>query len=473
MAYQIKNVDGSPYLKDGKPVWASDSVDVQREAGESKGRIITIVGTDETRDRQGDIVMMNGWDLKDFLKNPVFLWAHDYSSVPIAGAEKVQKKIKPKRMVFTEKFPTEGLFPFADLIYELYKIRQINASSVGFIPVDWEDIKDEDDGAPKYWYPKRYLKQVLLELSGCAVPANPSALQEALKQLGPKSQPEKLWKQLSSGVIEPPSDSVIDKVLNEIIPMKAVYEEESDKVQIPVSLPDLTKQADPVEKEETFETVMTVKTDPAPEGLTEGAEEVLEKGVSGSRTLPLAEKEGAWDGAGAKGRLAAWASNDGSGNKEEMDWAKYRRAFCWYDAENADVFGSYKMPFADVIDGSPKAVFKGVVAAMAALNGARGGAGIPDGDRSKVYGLLAHYYRRFDEEPPDMKSFDKLAEEFEQAVMESEKTIQECNDKILTLVSRVRGLAESETQLKKRIESAVKPNDFRPSSYVQLLLRRR
>jgi signal peptide peptidase SppA len=111
-----------------------------------------------------------------------------------------------------------------------------------------------------------------------------------------------------------------------------------------------------------------------------------------------------WDGGAARDRLAKWASSDGSGDKDKMDWAKYRRGFGWYDAENAENFGSYKLPHHDIEGAKFVVVWGGVRAAMSALLGSRGGADIPAGDRKAVYNHLAKHYKEFDKEPPDFHS---------------------------------------------------------------------
>ncbi len=51
-----------------------------------------------------------------------------------------------------------------------------------------------------------------------------------------------------------------------------------------------------------------------------------------------------------------------------------------------------------------KVVWRGVVAAMTVVNGARGGVDIPDADRRKVYDHFAAHYAGFDEEPPEFRS---------------------------------------------------------------------
>ena len=185
MAQEILDKSGNPVLDPffgtNEKVFASyfrSGVKIEKKV-DMKDRTLTIVGTDETKDREGDIIRVKGWDIKDFLNNPVMLWAHNYSSVPIAAARRLIKKRNPTRMVFEEKFPPEGLFEFADLILALYNIKQINASSVGFIPKKWEKLEKEPDDEG-WGDPREFLIQILLELSGCPVPCNPTALQESL-----------------------------------------------------------------------------------------------------------------------------------------------------------------------------------------------------------------------------------------------------------------------------------------------------
>lgn len=88
---------------------------------------------------------------------------------------------------------------------------------------------------------------------------------------------------------------------------------------------------------------------------------------------------------------------------------KYAKRFFWVDDENADKFSAYKLPHVDVINGKPYAIWRGIVAAMAALLGARGGVDIPNEDREKVYRAIAKYYKKVDKEPPE---FHKAVEFF-------------------------------------------------------------
>lgn len=112
----------------------------------------------------------------------------------------------------------------------------------------------------------------------------------------------------------------------------------------------------------------------------------------GKADLPLAARDRSWDGAAAKSRLAE-ADALGQGclwrsNEAESD---------------STVQSDYKLPFADVIDGTVTAVPAGVFAAAAALEGARGGVDVGD-DTEAIRGRLNGYYskmrREFDD--PDI-----------------------------------------------------------------------
>ena len=189
MAYKLKDVNGELVKLDGKEVMASDAVDVIKGVDIDK-RTLRIIATDESVDRDGDIIMSKGWDFDNYKKNPVFLWAHDYGSVPLAAAVKIERKREPWRIVLTHKFPTAGLNPFADMILELYNEKVINAGSVGFFPFDMERLDMEDIEAADSKLPfagMRFLAQELLEHSGCPVPANPNAVQDASKSLAVKT----------------------------------------------------------------------------------------------------------------------------------------------------------------------------------------------------------------------------------------------------------------------------------------------
>ena len=118
--------------------------------------------------------------------------------------------------------------------------------------------------------------------------------------------------------------------------------------------------------------------------------------------LPVDEDK-EWDGNEAQKNIAKYASSDGSGDKDKIDWTKYRKGFCYYNGDKEENKTSYKFPIADVVDGSLKAIWNGIIAAMGAVNGARSNPDIPDDDRKGIYNHLVKYYEKLDEEPPEYK----------------------------------------------------------------------
>lgn len=131
-------------------------------------------------DRDGEVIDVSGWDLKNFKKNPVIMFAHSYSTLPIGKATKIG--VKDGKLVDVVEFPPEGTYEFADTVARLVDAGYLKTQSVGFIPKKWEDgdWTDEDGKSNK---PRRtYTKQELLEISIVPVPSNPNALMNAVKE---------------------------------------------------------------------------------------------------------------------------------------------------------------------------------------------------------------------------------------------------------------------------------------------------
>jgi hypothetical protein len=118
------------------------------------------------------------------------------------------------------------------------------------------------------------------------------------------------------------------------------------------------------------------------------------KGATTFDDLPLADREREWDAAMAERRVRAWAGG------ENINWDKYRRAFFWYDEDNPELFGSYKLGFADVINGRLTAIPRGIFAAAGAMRGARGGVQIPAKDKQGVINHINRYYEKMAVESP-------------------------------------------------------------------------
>jgi HK97 family phage prohead protease len=114
--------------------------------------------------------------------------------------------------------------------------------------------------------------------------------------------------------------------------------------------------------------------------------------------LPLAGREVPWDSEQARKRIAEWA---GAGQDEStINWARYRRAFLWYERARADETGGYKLPIADVVDGELSVVPRAIFAAAGALQGARGGVDLA-GDEEAVKANVERYYLKMAREFQD------------------------------------------------------------------------
>lgn len=163
-----------------------------KQIGPESERTLRFVGSDETIDRDGDIVDVAGWDLDNYMKNPVVLWSHDgYSVPPIGKTVNLNKDLANKQLVFDIKFPTleemstntasaSEHAKFVDTVYNMCKNGYLNAVSVGFQGVKFK-TRDDDDvlDLPEWQRGTHYMEQELYEISICSIPANPNALQTA------------------------------------------------------------------------------------------------------------------------------------------------------------------------------------------------------------------------------------------------------------------------------------------------------
>ena len=98
------------------------------------------------------------------------------------------------------------------------------------------------------------------------------------------------------------------------------------------------------------------------------------------------------------------------------DWDRFKKAHAYFDPDNAEIKGGYKLPFAKMSGGNLKAYWRGVVAAMAAINGSRGGVDISDDQRKKAYDMLSRYYDKADKEPPEFNQAGGRSESADEAL---------------------------------------------------------
>ena len=134
-------------------------------------RVIVFDASNETKDRDGEVIKASAWDLTNYLKNPVVQWAHDYTAPPIGKSPGIN--VFNGVLKLPVEFPPAGVYEFADIVYSLAKGGFISAVSVGFIPKGFERGKKEGDPS------KTYTEVELLEVSIVPVPSNPDAIVSA------------------------------------------------------------------------------------------------------------------------------------------------------------------------------------------------------------------------------------------------------------------------------------------------------
>ncbi len=106
-------------------------------------------------------------------------------------------------------------------------------------------------------------------------------------------------------------------------------------------------------------------------------------------------RQGAWDGDAATDGLRKWASSDGSGAKEKIDWSKYESGFAIVRG-SGDNFGDYLLPHHAIVDGVFVTSASGVQAAGGVLQGARGGVhSVSDADLEGAKRHLEQHYHQW------------------------------------------------------------------------------
>jgi HK97 family phage prohead protease len=129
---------------------------------------ITVIASDETLDRHGDVLPIDQWDLKKFKLSPRMLVDHNHEVASIVGKWN-NVRIEGKKLLMDADF-----HDFTDLAVAVKKMVEegyLDTVSVGFI---WNG-PDKDGGKASF---------ELIETSWVTVPANPSArVTEALKDV--------------------------------------------------------------------------------------------------------------------------------------------------------------------------------------------------------------------------------------------------------------------------------------------------
>lgn len=130
---------------------------------------ITVIASDETVDRSGEVVPIDAWDLANFRQSPRLLIDHDYSVKSVVGlAENI--RVQGRQLLFDPLF--HEITQAARETKQMVEQGFLDTVSVGF-------LRREEGG--------RILNE-LLEVSFVAVPCNPNARTLSVKDIGPDEE---------------------------------------------------------------------------------------------------------------------------------------------------------------------------------------------------------------------------------------------------------------------------------------------
>jgi len=183
-----------------------------------------VVASDETVDRSGEVIKISGWELANFMKNPVIIANHIYKVENIIGKA-------TSIYVEDEKLVVEWIFATTDLAQDVRKLYDggfIKTVSVGFIPKE----RDPNDR-------NIITRAELLEVSFVPVPCNPNALS--------------LWKE------------ILDEMIEKGLIIKEENEQESEEIA--------QSEETWAENEENIEWEENVEEEVVEEGTEENVEE--------------------------------------------------------------------------------------------------------------------------------------------------------------------------------------------------------
>lgn len=329
--------------------------------GEGGRNVYSAIASTDALDRDYEVLIPKGVITENFVKNPVMLYIHQSRQLPVGRV--LTLTTDETSVKFTFEFSEDDV---GQKVEKMYQTGFMNAFSVGFIPrayVPVYNLPDEvtsvevelPDGSKQLVDFTKYEKRPwgvipqweLLEISPVPVPSNPEAL------------------------LQRAAETIVRKCVDRGQP-KAL----TDMLQ-----EDLNSQiGDITRRIENF--VRGVEVDVTVSGVVP-YEPVA--GVDDGEFFPIQ----------VLGVLSAACSSDRSGERDTLNWAKFAKAFGWFDVAKADAFTGYKYLHHVMASDQLRLSKSGLFKAMSDLLGADLGA-----DKQGVYDHLAKHYAELGLEPP-------------------------------------------------------------------------
>lgn len=404
-----KSDDDSPLVK----LLREQVLEEAKANGESGDDVYFAIASTPALDRDDEVLIPRGVQITDFMKNPVMLHIHNYRQVSVGKTIKLG--VSDEEIGFAFKFAET---PAGEELRYLYDEEFMSAFSVGFIPrafvrvsdetpdkidIDVNDNEKMTNGDNEKAHVLSIDQHRTMELGCIEVDKDERGEYKQVDAPVPKyrldlsryeRRPRAIvarWELLEVSPVPVPSNP-------EALLVRAVrkaHDAYKDDPQRQRMAEDMVRQemAPLVEKLSAF--------------LNKDAPAFEDKTVVRAHTTPI-DNDAAWSGDAARASLARWASTDGSGSKETMNWGKFANGYGWFDGNSVENFMSYKLPHHVARDGELVAIWNGITSAMGALMGARGGVDVQGQDLG-VYNHLARHYRDNDREPPPFeREYDEM-----------------------------------------------------------------
>jgi hypothetical protein len=333
------------------------------EKGAEGSKTYRAIASTAALDRDKEVLLPKGVITENFLKNPVMLFIHNYKQVPVGKVTKID--VTKEAVSFEFEFAETDI---AKEIKSLYDDGFMSAFSVGLYPqksfwvdenspqkfeVEYPDgTKDTIDLGSYKETPHRIVTSwELLEISPVPVPSNPEALLLRTKE----------------DILRKCVESNMSKGVQQIVSASL----DSRLVDLKDLLDHFISDAKGI-----------------------AASSVIEY----KETLVDCEKD--WDALRAQASLAKFSTEDGKGEKENIDWGLYSQGFAYVDLDHAEKLSSYKYAHHHVIDKNVVAIFKGVAKSMAQVLKDKESLG---DDAKGVYEHLASHYKDANIECPEFE----------------------------------------------------------------------
>lgn len=182
-------------------------------------RVRRFRASDDTVDRYDEVILADGWDFADYIRNPVVMLYHKYDDLPVGKATAIG--VRDGALYIDVEFDPEHIDARADTVLRKIDHGTISAGSVGFIPIKCVMPNEDKELFEKYPGARRiYTKCSLLEWTITPVPANPNALAAAmndfaLRGFGPSRPAPDDAAELDWGKAIEKADSILKGMHNE------------------------------------------------------------------------------------------------------------------------------------------------------------------------------------------------------------------------------------------------------------------